>query len=321
MDAQSQLRSEIMLVVSYTIILFFSLFIPAFFPFAIILLPIPIIVYATNSKADRLYMIIGILAVFTFVLTVILQILWFIPLFVTSVISGLAIGLAIQKEKSPYETWIQGTIGFVISLLFIFVFTQYVLEINWVEEIRIASDQSITNIMNMLKEIDPSIESQIEGQMEILREQLFYMPNLIPAVIAILSIVFAFIAQWISYKVLNRRKEHTYRFPAVRRLSFPMAIFWLYIGASLLMLFETNPTSGLFIVLQNINSLMSFLLIIQGFTFVFFFAHHKKQSNALPFIVLTLSLIITPLVYIIRLVGLIDMALSLRKRLRGSQTG
>src|SRR5690625_5308297 len=108
--------------------------------------------------------------------------------------------------------------------------------------------------MNMLKEIDPSIESQIEGQMEILRQQLFYMPNLIPAVIAILSIVFAFIAQWISYKVLNRRKEHTYRFPAVRRLSFPMALFWLYFRAYLLMLFVTNPPSGFFYVLRNLHS-------------------------------------------------------------------
>src|SRR5690625_7458888 len=102
MDAHSHLRSEIMLVVSYTIILFFSLFIPAFFPFAIILLPIPIFVYATNSKEDRLYMIIGILAVFTFVLTVIWQIIWFIPLFVTSVIRGLSIWLSIHKQK--YQT-------------------------------------------------------------------------------------------------------------------------------------------------------------------------------------------------------------------------
>lgn len=319
MDAQKQLRDDIVLIFSYMVLLFISIFIPVFFLFALFILPIPLIIYAVDHERKRLLMMIGVLAVFVSILGLILQTTLFIPLFVTSVASGLAIGTAIKKKQSAYETWIWGTVGYIIGLLFIFVFTQYILEINWAEEIRVAINRSIDNIQSVIVGIDSEITHQVEKQFDLMKEQLFYIPNLIPAGIAISSIVFALITQWLSYKIINRKGRKLLRFPPIQKLDFPRAIFWIFILAFFLMLMDNDPTSDLFIVGQNVSSLMSFLIILQGFTFIFFFAHYRKQSNTLPIIIVVASVILSPLLYVVRLVGLLDLVLSLRKRMEGSQ--
>lgn len=321
MDAQNSRSSDFKLIISYIAILLVSLLFPFIYFLSIMIVPIPLIVYSLQNKRDRVYVIVVAIAVITFLLTYMMQTLLFIPLFIVFTISGLSIGLAIQQDKKAYETWIQGIVGYIVSLLFIFVFTQFVLEINWAEEIRKAVNQSIENVISILAQLDPTLQGQLEGQLQVIKDQLYYIPNIIPAGLAILSVIFAFLTQWLSYKVINKMYKRRLSFPPVGKLNLPKAVIFIYLIGFFMMFLESNPSKGLFIVGQNITSLMFFLIILQGLTFMFFYARYKKQSNLLPIMALIISLVIPFLLYIIHFVGLFDLALSLRRRMEGSQKG
>lgn|SRR5690625_598464 len=321
MDAQNSRSSDFKLIISYIAILLVSLLVPFIYFFSIIIVPIPLIVYSLQNKRDRVYVIVVAIAVITFLLTYMMQTLLFIPLFIVFAISGLSVGLAIQQDKKAYETWIQGIVGYIVSLLFVFVFTQFVLEINWAEEIRKVVNQSIENVISILAQLDPTLQGQFQEQLQALKDQLYYIPNIIPAGLAILSVIFAFLTQWLSYKVINKMHKRRLSFPPVGKLNLPKAVIFIYLIGFLMMFMESNPSKGLFIVGQNITSLMFFLIILQGLTFMFFYAKYKKQSNLLPIIISIISLVIPFLLYVIHFVGLFDLALSLRRRMEGSQKG
>lgn len=319
MGGQNNKKSDFALIVAYIAFLTTVIFFPPFYFFAVILLPVPLVVYAFRNKQERTYMIVGAIAVISLLLTVVFQTLLFVPLFVVFAAGGLTIGLALQKEKNPYEIWIQGIIAYLVSLLFVFVFTQVVLEINWAEEVRTAAQDTLNNMATIIKQIDPSIKDQLEGRIETIRDQIEYLPNLIPVGITVLSIIFSFLAQWLSYKVINALFKQRLSFPPVRKLSFPRAVIFIYLIGFLLMFIENDPSRGLFMAGQNITSLMFFLMVIQGFTYMFFFTHHKKKSNLLPIIIIIVSLLMPFLMYFVHFLGLFDIALSLRKRTEGNQ--
>lgn len=318
MNNQNEKRSDFNLVLSYIIILLIAIFIPPLYFLTLIILPIPVILYAYSNKAERLYLMVGVLVAITLILSAILYTVLLFPLFVTAAASGIAIGLAVQKNKSAYETWVHGIVGYMISLLFIFVFSQLVLDINWAEEIRQTTTQSLDQVLSIFSQLDPQLGATFESQFDIIKQQLYYMPNLIPVGMALFSIVFAFLALWLSYKLINRLHKQNLRFPPVHKLSFPVAIIWFYIIAMLIMLFENKPTSGIYIASLNVTSLISFLLIIQGFTFIFFLAHRKNMSKVMPILAVIVSIVFPPLLYVVRFVGLFDLALSVRKRMKKS---
>src|SRR5690625_3033432 len=99
MDAQNQLKDDMILIFSYMVILFLSIFIPAFFLIDLFIFPIPLVIYAVNHERQRLFMMTGVLAIIVFSMSLVLQTMLLIPLFVTSITSGLAIGIALQKKR------------------------------------------------------------------------------------------------------------------------------------------------------------------------------------------------------------------------------
>lgn len=321
MSAQINRSRDFKLIIAYILVLLLSLFFPLFYFLSVILVPIPLIVYAFRSERQSIFLIVGAVGAITLLFSIALKSLLFLPLFIVFTFAGLASALAIHKGKTAYETWISGIIGYIVSLLLIFIFTQVFLEINWPEEIRSATDQSINNISSLITQLDPSLSEQFASQLETVKEQLYYIPNLIPAGIAILAVLFSFLSQWLSYKLINKLYKANLSFPPIRKLNFPRALVFIYFIGFLFMMIESDPTKGLFIVGQNITSLMFFLILIQGISFLYFFTHFKKQASAIPLVIMIISFLIPFLLYIIHFLGLFDLALSLKERIRANKKG
>lgn len=320
MEDSKQIRDGTLLTALYIAMLLFVTFVPSMVIFIVFLMPLPFIIYASRYDQKSLLKLFIVVALISFFLTLLTSALLILPIFILTASGGIAIGIALSQSKSPYETWIQGTIGFAIGLLFVFLFTQFVLEINWADEIDHAIGQSFENLAIMIDQFDQFGSSeQINEQLEVLQEQMGIIKDLIPAGIALLAIIMAFLTQWFAYRIISHLENKRLRFPPIRLLQFPTAIVWIYIIGILVSVFERNPTSGLFIGAQNVLSLAGFLMILQGYSFIFFYAHHKKKSNGLPIIAVILSVLLPLLLYVIRLIGLIDMAFSLRNSMQKSK--
>src|SRR5699024_12395070 len=131
----------------------------------------------------------------------------------------------------------------------------------------------------------------------------------------IMSIIYALITQWVSYKVINRLNRENYSFPPFKQLNFPPAIIWLYLLA-LIVSFVGGADQGstLGIVIVNAMALLSILLIIQGFSFIFFIADYKKIHKAVLIVAVVVTLLFPFIfMFLIDITVIIDLVMSLIK--------
>jgi uncharacterized protein YybS (DUF2232 family) len=57
-------------------------------------------------------------------------------------------------------------------------------------------------------------------------------------------------------------------------------------------------------------------MIIQGLSLVFYYAHAKRMGKALPIIAVVFAVLIPVVLYIIRILGIIDLGFDLRSRFK-----
>src|SRR5699024_4859843 len=161
---------------------------------------------------------------------------------------------------------------------------------------------------------------QAEDQLGQLQEQMAYAMDLIPVGMAFIAILFAFLTQWVSYKVMNRLENKQLRFPPFRSLRFPAAVIWVYFFALLFTFVELDPNSVFYLAVVNIFTLAGLLMTIQGLSFIFFYADYKKWPKAIPILSVVLTLILPfILLYLVRILGIIDIGFGLRDRIAQSK--
>lgn len=293
----------------YVILLLISLFVPILFMIGLVLLPIPFVVFSSKYGWKHSLFLLGAAIGMTLFFATSIS----LPTTVLAGAGGIMIGFSIHKNLSAYETWAQGTLGFIAGLLFTFAFSQFVLGINWATELAIALEESLEMSVELLNQV--GLGDQTQEQLGALEEQMLLFTKLIPAGIAIISILLAFITQWISYKVINRLNKKQLRFPLFRNLRFPVAIIWIYFF-SLIFSFINIESDIIYLVVHNVLALTGLFMIIQGLSFAFFFAHYKKWSKLLPLLLVGLTILLPFfLLYLVRILGIIDIGFGLRDRL------
>src|SRR5690625_4265900 len=200
MKHSKQMIDGALLLALFVMFIFAILFLPVLSPFVMFLLPVPFIIYAAEYDWIPSLFLMGFAVVLA---TIFFLSFVSIPLFAFAGSGGVVIGDAIYRKTKPYETWANGTIGFIVGLLFSYLFTQYVFEINWVNEINAMIEESLQMSKEMLQQLNLG---PVDETFELVEEQFAHITDLLPAGLVIVSIVFAFISQWISYKFLNRFK-------------------------------------------------------------------------------------------------------------------
>src|SRR5690625_3564559 len=271
MNQSKKVPDGALLLAVFIVLMLIAIFVPITISVLIFLLPVPFIIYTSKYdwKTSLFMFLVAIL------LSLLLATLLSLPITIIAGFGGIMIGAAIYHRQTPYETWARGTLGFIGGLLFAYLFTQYFLEINWVTEI----DEMINESLQMSKDIVEQFGlTQTDEEFNLIKEQLSYITDLIPAAVAIISTLLAFIAQWISYKIMNHFENRNMKFPPFRNFKLPVALVWIYFFALLFTIFDLNPDEILFIVANNVVVLAGFLIALQGFSFIFFYAHYKSWS-------------------------------------------
>lgn len=310
MNQTKEITEGAILAAIYIVLILITIFVPFFMLVGFFILPIPFIIYA--SKYDwrpSLIMFGAIMIVTLFFATV-----FTLPLTILSGIGGVMIGTAIHHRSSAYETWIRGSMGFIVGLLFVFLFSQLFLQVDFASQIDTILDESVELSEQLLDKYGLS-ETGEEG-LTLIEEGMSQVKNLIPVGIAIAGIMIAFLSQWTAYKVMNRLKLRELHFPPFRMMSFPVAMVWVYFLLLVTSFLDFDPDGLLFITVNNFSLLVGFILALQGLSFIFFYWHHRKWSKVIP-IISVIATILFPflLIYLIRIIGIIDIGFGLRGRI------
>jgi uncharacterized protein YybS (DUF2232 family) len=310
MNKSKQLTDGALLSAIFIVLILITMFVPVLSFFTTFLLAVPFVIFAAKYDWKPSFIMLFVVIVLSILFATILS----LPLPILAGTGGIMIGAAIYREKSPYETWARGTIGFALGILIIFVFTFAVLRINIIEEFNLIVNESMEMSKDMIGSLGMGDVS--EEQFSLLEQQMNIYKQLIPVFIVFSSIILALVNQWVSYKILNRLERKQLRFPKFRNLRFPTSLIWIHLLAIIGTLFQTDTSGTFFIALQNVIMLTGLLMIIQGFSFIFFYTHHKSLSKAIPIIAIVLTVLFAPILLpLVRILGIIDLGFGLRDRM------
>ncbi|ASF41374.1 hypothetical protein CEH05_20265 [Halobacillus halophilus] len=298
----------------YLLLLLVIIFMPIWLgPVLLFTLPIPFIFYSYRHgwKAGALMFIAALL--FT---------LLFGPVFsmftLLAGIGGVFLGGALYNKQSSLEAWAFGSVGFSIGAAGIYLASQLLFGVNWGEQISTSLNDAFTRTNNMLPGMLGG--ENTEASLEALRETVEFLPDIIPSILVMTGIVFAFISQWLTYKVINRVDKKQFRFPPFKEFKLPTAVLWYYFFALVLTYIPTNEEGLLYLGSINVYTLAGSLLVLQGFSFIFYYAEVKKWSKAIPVVIVVICLLLPQiLLYLVRILGIIDIGFSLRERIKGKK--
>ncbi|WP_430789585.1 YybS family protein [Virgibacillus flavescens] len=310
MNRSKMLTHGALLTAIFIGLLLATVFVPLIEIVTMFILPIPFIIFA--YKYDWKPSLVMFTA--AILLSSLLATIYSLPITVLMGLGGVMIGSAMHKKLTAYETWARGTLGFVVGLLLIFLISQLLFNVNLLDEIYSTIDASMQTSQQLMNQI--GLGAQSEEQLQLMEEQLDMLKVLLPVGIVLLAIMQAFVAQWIGYRVVNRLEKKKFAFPPFRNLQFPVSLVWIYFFALIISLFGLDPSSAFYHAINNVLVLAGLLMTLQGFSFIFFYAHQKNKSKALPIVCVIVTLLLpTLLLYLVRILGIIDIGFRLRDRI------
>lgn len=312
MNQSKQITDGALLMAIYIVLLIMSVFIPLFILIGLFILPIPFVIYASKYSWKPTLLII----ILALILSLMFATLISLPLTILAGLGGLTIGTALYNKETSYQTWAKGTLGFIIGMLIVFLAAQFILGINIETELNTLIDESFEMTEKIMEQAGNT--EQIEEQMTLIKEQMQSMTLFIPASIVISSIFTSLITTFLAFKIMNRIGKEKYYFTPFKKFNLPMSIFWLYFLVIILSFFNQDTTTFGIIILNSMMILTT-LMVLQGYSFIFFYADFKSWPKAIPIIIIIISILI-PLILmlVIRLLGIIDLGFGLKKRI-GSQ--
>ncbi|WKB37434.1 DUF2232 domain-containing protein [Terrilactibacillus sp. S3-3] len=184
---------------------------------------------------------------------------------------------------------------------------------NPIDSLKSMMNQSI----DMVQKISPALNEDSKKAIEFYRSQISYIGYLAPSLLVVLSIVYAFLIELICLPILRRLRVVVPKWLPFRLWHLPRSLIWYYLIALVIMLFgHLSQGNSLFVAVINVVFILDVLLVIQGLSFVFFFAHEKNLPLAIPILITVVSLAISYLLQLIRILGIIDLGFNIRERLK-----
>ncbi|MFY0761201.1 YybS family protein [Metabacillus dongyingensis] len=296
------------LLALFTVLTLMTLYLPLIGAFLMVFLPLPFILYTVRHGIKAA---VTLMAASIFI-TLIVGSLFALPLTLTYALSGIVMGCFYQKRQTA-GALIGGTIAFLISFVVMYAASVAFFQIDPIEEATGSMDETIDMAKSMMAAIGQEANEAAINQLE---EQMKYIGYLIPSLLVSVSFIFAILSHAVTIPVLKRLKIQLVPLKPFREWKLPTSIVWYYLIVSFLFFLNLDTGSFLYIAAVNLLFVLQVLLVVQGFSFIFFYSHVKNYSKAIPVTAIILSLILPILMYLVRILGIIDLAFNLRGRVK-----
>ncbi|WP_404446640.1 YybS family protein [Sutcliffiella horikoshii] len=298
----------------YVLLLLMTLFIPFIGLVTLLALVVPFVVYTARNGWKQGVWLIVIAGVLSVLIGSPVALAFSIP----ASTAGLAMGHLIQKNASRYAILGAATGVFLLNYILAYVVAIVLFNIDVLE----VTQEMIKESIQASEAIATSLgQENAKETVEEFEKALGYTSYLLPTMFVLISFVHAYFSQLITFFILKRLKIQVVPFPPFRELVLPKSLLWYYLIVLILSMMSPQEGTTLFMVVLNLSFILMLLMTVQGFSFIFFYCHLKKISKAIPITLLILSFLITPLVYIIRMIGIIDIGFQLRERLQRNNQG
>ncbi|CAH2714657.1 hypothetical protein BACCIP111895_01829 [Neobacillus rhizosphaerae] len=300
-----KLTEGAILLAAFTVLLLITIYIPIIGSFLNMLLPLPFMLFSAKNSVKNIAAFFLAAIILSFIAGSFLG-LGFMLLYG---VIGVVIGFMLQKNKSRTTILISSSLIFMAGLVIYYVVSVAFLQVNIIQELKVALNEGVINSQDMLKSMGK------EDQIELLNKKIKMIETLAPYFLIMLSIMGTFIIQWVNFPILKRFGVKVEPWGSFRNLSLPRSLLWYYliaIGVDILV----HPEQGtyLYTVVINARYILEMFLLFQGFAFIFYIFHQRSIAKGFTFLLVILAFMIPIIHYIILLLGIMDLGFDYRKR-------
>jgi uncharacterized protein YybS (DUF2232 family) len=160
-------------------------------------------------------------------------------------------------------------------------------------------------------------EEETEKTLEQFNRGFDLIKTLIPTLFVVSSFLIVFIIQLLSFPIIKRFGISVDKWKSFKDISLPKSVLWYFLITVLVSIFM-KPEEGTYwyTAIINLTYIMQFLMILQGYTFMFYFFNQKGMSKSISITIAVVSFIIPILLYIVGILGIIDLGFDLRNRFK-----
>lgn len=309
MKSTRSLTEGALLAAIYAVLLLLVMTVPLLGTLAMVLLPVPFVVYVVRHGLQKAL----IFSLITILLTWLIATITSLPLTFLFGSAGLVMGHLYRKKSEAFTVLVGASLAFITVLTIVYIGSSFFFGFNIGEETRIMTEESFKTAESILTALGQEPDSE---QMQRALESIKLIELLIPTAIILFGVVMAAISQAVSSKIMKRLGYQPAHLPPFRDWCFPRSIIWYYLAVTILMMVGLDNGSILYLATINVFAIIEVILAIQGFSFIFYYFYRKGTSKAVPVLVVLLSFFLPFIgLYIVRIIGIIDLGFDLRKRL------
>ncbi|GAK06933.1 MULTISPECIES: YybS family protein [Geomicrobium] len=310
MNQSRRITEGAVVVALFTILMVMTLYIPVVALLTIWLLPLPMMVYTIRHGMKPGALVLVVATLITFLLATALA----LPIILLFGIGGFVMGVSYSKGRGAFQTLFTGSVSYVLAIFVLFVFSNVVMGIHPFEAIRTGMIESMNSAEQLMQNFGAETD---EEAITAYRELANMIPQMSAMLMIFTGVMYAFITQVIAHPILRRLLNKPFGFPPLREWSLPTFFIWIYLlGIIVSLVGVSDPGSALSIFMMNVTPLLEIAMIVQGAAVMFYFAHVKKISKALPIIILFSALVIPIITFFVRILGIIDLGFDLRSRIK-----
>jgi uncharacterized protein YybS (DUF2232 family) len=306
-----RLTEGAVLLAIFAVLLLITLYVPFLGIISIFFLALPFIYFAWKNdfKGITVFLIASIM------ISLIVGSFLSIPMTLLFGTTGIALGFLVQKNKSRTTILLVASLVFLVNMLVQYGVAVAFFQFNFITEAATMLEKSLDSSFQVLDSFGRGDE--VEKLKKQFDTMMMMFETLMPSMFVMSSFIFVYLLQLINFPLLKRFGLKVTHWKSFRELSLPKSILWYYlITAILSLILKPETGSYLYLALWNLAYILQILLVFQGLSFVYFICHLRGMPKAVPIIITVLGLIQPMILYIIRILGIIDLGFDLRKRLQ-----
>jgi len=281
--------------------------------------PIPAIILA-KRKGIR-YAALSLLAA-DVIITILLGLTTGVMFLILYTPFALALAYGIYRDEEANKTILYGAAAYMTSFVVLILLMSKLMGINFVEQLRNANSESYGMIEQMLSNAPSAMDPEkVDETLKMLGDYVkttdFILSNLFPALIIMTSVMAAYINYVIARKFAGRFSIIIKKPERLSHFSFPKT-FMAAMAALLLISYLFGALKFNVRVIQlNLFYIVFIAMILQGVAVIKFFMEKRQTIKAFQILIFVMifymSAFFAGLTQIIAIIGLIDLAIDLRK--------
>ncbi|WP_100405865.1 YybS family protein [Bacillus solitudinis] len=289
----------------FTVFLLINLYVPLISIVTLWVLPLPFVIFVVRRGLKPGLMLFATACVLSFVVGGLPG----LPSALLFGSAGIIIGELYRRKLEGFSILIGGSLMYTFNML-----------IAYLALVLFMDENPMTFFANLIREQIAISESMLEGfgqsteNLDQLYQLLDMLVYLAPVMIIMMGLILAIITIMLSTLILKRLGHEVKGLPPFREWSFPKSFLWYYLIVIVIAMVGVEEGTTFFLIVWNLLPLLEVVLAIQGLAVVFYYCHSKSLNKALPIFIVIAAIILAPLLYIIRILGIIDLGFDLRNR-------